>query len=317
MKTAHVGVALSDAEASVVSPFTSIDKSIESVVHIIREGRCALASAFASYKYIIMYGQIEAFNNVCNAWFLMNFSEYCWVFMDGIWMLTMSLTLPLAQASDRLSPSQPTASLLGPITLSSVCGILFWNLAFAILALYVLFQQDWFQCRKWANEDAGNLSVIGDNYEAETLFLVTGLQYITTAMAYNFGYEFRQGWRKNKWFVISAWFFVAFHVYVTLVPGKLSCIFRVNCDNDNVLYSVANGATIPIQNYFNTTVMPVSFRWTLLVIMAVNTLVIIGWDYFVVNGTRKRLGERMRDKSAKFVRKAEDDEYETNGDALA
>ena len=52
LKTAHVGVALSDAEASIVSPFTSIDKSIESVVHIIREGRCALASAFASYKYI-------------------------------------------------------------------------------------------------------------------------------------------------------------------------------------------------------------------------------------------------------------------------
>ena len=73
LKIAHVGVALSDAEASIVSPFTSIDKSIESVVHIIREGRCALASAFASYKYIIIYGQIEAFNNVCNAYFLINF----------------------------------------------------------------------------------------------------------------------------------------------------------------------------------------------------------------------------------------------------
>jgi len=54
LKTAHVGIALSDAEASIVSPFTSLDKSITSIVDVLKEGRCALASAFASYKYMIM-----------------------------------------------------------------------------------------------------------------------------------------------------------------------------------------------------------------------------------------------------------------------
>lgn len=54
LKTAHVGIALSDAEASIVSPFTSLDKSILSIVDVLKEGRCALASAFASYKYMIM-----------------------------------------------------------------------------------------------------------------------------------------------------------------------------------------------------------------------------------------------------------------------
>jgi cation-transporting ATPase 13A3/4/5 len=50
LKTAHVGVALSDAEASIVAPFTSLNKSISSVVEVLKEGRCALASSFASYK---------------------------------------------------------------------------------------------------------------------------------------------------------------------------------------------------------------------------------------------------------------------------
>jgi magnesium-transporting ATPase (P-type) len=50
LKTAHVGIALSDAEASVVAPFTSMNKSISSVVDVLREGRCALASSFAAYK---------------------------------------------------------------------------------------------------------------------------------------------------------------------------------------------------------------------------------------------------------------------------
>ena len=50
LKTAHVGVALSDAEASVVAPFTSLNKSISSVLDVLKEGRCALASSFAAYK---------------------------------------------------------------------------------------------------------------------------------------------------------------------------------------------------------------------------------------------------------------------------
>ena len=50
LKTAHVGLALSDAEASVVAPFTSLNKSISSVVEVLKEGRCALASSFAAYK---------------------------------------------------------------------------------------------------------------------------------------------------------------------------------------------------------------------------------------------------------------------------
>jgi magnesium-transporting ATPase (P-type) len=54
LKAAHLGIALSDAEASVVAPFTSLDKTITSVTEVLREGRCALASAFASYKYMIM-----------------------------------------------------------------------------------------------------------------------------------------------------------------------------------------------------------------------------------------------------------------------
>eukprot|EP00808_Paulinella_micropora_P010657 g65228.t1 len=57
LRTAHVGVALSNAEASVVSPFTALDKSCQSVIQVLLEGRCALSAAFSSYKYMLMYGQ--------------------------------------------------------------------------------------------------------------------------------------------------------------------------------------------------------------------------------------------------------------------
>lgn len=58
LRTAHCGIALSDAEASVVSPFTARgeNKTIMSVVHVLCEGRCSLVTSFAAYRFYIMYG---------------------------------------------------------------------------------------------------------------------------------------------------------------------------------------------------------------------------------------------------------------------
>jgi cation-transporting ATPase 13A3/4/5 len=259
LKAAHVGVALSDAEASTVAPFTSLDKSISSVVEVLKEGRCALASALASYKYMIMYGQMETLIQMMSAYFALLLSEWCWVFMDGIWTISLAFALPLARPAKKLAPSRPTASILGLQTVSSVLGVLLLNFVFIVGALGYLWNQEWFQCRQWANADLSNALVIGDNYEAEVIFLVGGFQYITTAMAFNFGYEFRLGWFRNYVFVILSTAFAFIHLYITLVPGELSCVFRVNCENENVVKGVTL-EPVPIQNDFNTTLMPEEFR---------------------------------------------------------
>jgi magnesium-transporting ATPase (P-type) len=59
LKAAHVGIALSDSDASIISPFTSLNKTITSVVDVLLEGRCAIASALASYKYMIMVSPLK------------------------------------------------------------------------------------------------------------------------------------------------------------------------------------------------------------------------------------------------------------------
>lgn len=169
LKTAHVGIALSDAEASIVAPFTSLDKQITSVTEVLREGRCALASALASYKYMIIYGQVESINQIANAYFSVTFHEWCWVFMDGVWMMSMAFTLPLSSAEKRLSSRRPTSSLLGMNTMATVLGVLFINFCFTCIALGALTVQDWYQCRKWGSTDISNITLIGDNYEVRGL----------------------------------------------------------------------------------------------------------------------------------------------------
>jgi cation-transporting ATPase 13A3/4/5 len=232
LKSAHVGIALSSSEASIVSPFTSLDKSITSVPEVLREGRCALASAFAAYSYYIIYGQVEAYLQTINAYLAITFTEWCWVFLDGVWSITMAFSLPLSKAAKRLSPSRPTASLLGPHTLFSVCGILAWNFLYLVIALLALWSQDWFQCRKWDSDDVSNVLTIGDNYESTVLFVVGGYQYIASAIALNFGYAFREAYWKNYVFLFLSTLWTVFQFVMTLYPSSFSCIWRVNCSNE-------------------------------------------------------------------------------------
>jgi cation-transporting ATPase 13A2 len=81
LKAANAGISLSEAEASVASPFTSKTQNISCVPTVIREGRCALITSFGIVKFIVLYSVTQfasvlilygvsisysSFNNFCN-----------------------------------------------------------------------------------------------------------------------------------------------------------------------------------------------------------------------------------------------------------
>jgi predicted P-type ATPase len=232
IKSAHVGVALSTADASVVAPFTSLDLTLSSVTEILREGRCSLSSALKVYCYFMLYGQLCSILQVTNAYFATTFNGWAWIFVDGAIPVLIAFSLPLSKAANKLSACRPTASLFGPRTLSTMCGILGWNIIYLFLAYYLLFQQDWFQCRKWDGTDVSGQGEIQDNYETIVTYLVGGYQLVSTGLALCFGYTFRDSWYKNYWFVVLFVFFSVIHFTITLRPSKLSCAFRVNCSEE-------------------------------------------------------------------------------------
>jgi hypothetical protein len=113
-------------------------------------------------------------------------------------------------------------------------------------------------------------------------------------MAFNFGYEFRQGWWRNYVFVAFALFYTYMQFYITMVPGQISCIWRVNCVNENTLRSITSADPMPIQNPFNTTIMPQDFRWKILLLMIGNAVATSMYEYFVVNGVRRRYSQASK-----------------------
>jgi hypothetical protein len=159
-------------------------------------------------------------------------SDWCWVFFIGGVVITMVFSLPLSKAAPKLGVRRPKSSLLCLETVLGVGGHLMWNYVFLAIAFAALWQQDWFQCRKWKQDDVGNFTAVGDSYESTMLFLVTVFQTIATAMSMNFGYDFREAWYKNYALVClsSTWMLVVF--IIVLYPSTFSCIFRVNCTNE-------------------------------------------------------------------------------------
>ena len=116
---------------------------------------------------------------------------------------------------------------------------------------------------------------------------------MSSAAAYNFGYTFRANWFRNYVFVSFFALFSAIHFAATLTNTKLSCIWRLNCDNDHAVRWVTSPDPEPIYNNFNTTVMPMSFRVVLCVLMIANLIANCAWDYFVVNMALPKIGSKL------------------------
>ncbi|XP_030664817.1 probable cation-transporting ATPase 13A4 isoform X3 [Nomascus leucogenys] len=82
LKMAHVGISLSEQEASVASPFTSKTPNIECVPHLIREGRAALVTSFCMFKYMALYSMIQYVGVLLLYWETNSLSNYQFLFQD-------------------------------------------------------------------------------------------------------------------------------------------------------------------------------------------------------------------------------------------
>ena len=106
-----------------MSPFTSKSKSIASVVDLLREGRCALATSFASYKFLITYGQLFSCLKLVCFWYGVIMCMMDYLTVDVVMTLTLTYAITLSRPLDALRPERPTSSLLGPEVVASVVGM--------------------------------------------------------------------------------------------------------------------------------------------------------------------------------------------------
>ncbi|KAJ3314645.1 hypothetical protein HDV04_005651 [Boothiomyces sp. JEL0838] len=156
LKAAHVGLALSSAEASIVAPFTSADKKIEDIVELVKEGRCALETSFMAFKYMTLYPIIQLMMAATLNQIGGGLSNNEFLF-DDMCIVTMLALLSLyTTPNDNLSSTKPTDNLLHPHVVSSILGQIALCILFFAINLTSLVNQPWFCSIKTATSYLNN-----------------------------------------------------------------------------------------------------------------------------------------------------------------
>jgi len=122
LKTADIGISLSETEASVAAPFTSKIPDISCVVKLLREGRASLTTSFQCFKYMALYSMIQ-FVSVTLLYSLdKNLTDLQFLIVDLMVLLPLAITMSYTKAADTLSKELPISELISCPVLFSVIG---------------------------------------------------------------------------------------------------------------------------------------------------------------------------------------------------
>ncbi|XP_071998722.1 probable cation-transporting ATPase 13A4 isoform X1 [Engystomops pustulosus] len=232
LKVAHAGISLSEQEASVASPFTSQTTNIQCVPELIKEGRAALVSSFAVFKYVTLYAMIQFICLLLFYWQLKSVGLYQYLIQDVGVTVLVCLTMSLTQAYPKLAPYRPPAQLISPPLLLSVMFNILLVLAIQICAFVLVQKQPWYSTSNFSAcvTNFDNLNFTNgstaefqefseyENFESTTLWSITTISCIILAFVFSKGKPFRKPIYTN-------------YIFVVLLPIQLAvCLFILFAD---------------------------------------------------------------------------------------
>ncbi|CAH8576479.1 unnamed protein product [Schistosoma turkestanicum] len=213
LKVAHAGISLSEAEASIASPFTSKKQNISCVPMLIREGRCALVTSFGTFKFMAGYSLIQSFSTIILFVIGSNLSEWEFLYCDFIIITTLSLTFGYTHAYPYLSAEPPTMRLLSTVTMISLFGQVIIGFIIQATAFILIRFQSWYM-PLYSYSNAAEYQ----NYENAAVFIVSAYQYIILAIAFSKGAPYRKSILTNYAFVLNILVCFVFTLYLTTHP---------------------------------------------------------------------------------------------------
>mmetsp|Transcript_165532 Transcript_165532/g.293146 ORF Transcript_165532/g.293146 Transcript_165532/m.293146 type:complete len:1415 (+) Transcript_165532:148-4392(+) len=240
LRAAHVGLALSDAEASIVAPFSSgakhgtEDKSLMSLVQLVIYGRAALATNNATLMYFMVYAFcLPSWKLVLMGDGNKIMSEWDYIFIDIAVGSVMVAFMTLSWPAESMARIRPTARVLGPRAPTIVLTSAVIFVLHVAVGTFLVRREPFY-----LPYDAMKLGIPAhswqfksDSYDVPITFLLMSTQYATCCFAFSYGAEFRRSVWRNSWLTIT---YLAIMLFAFIMlwsgPNSLNCIFRVNCD---------------------------------------------------------------------------------------
>ncbi|KAM0791677.1 hypothetical protein ACM66B_003953 [Microbotryomycetes sp. NB124-2] len=198
LKAADVGLSLSEAEASVAAPFTSRQPDIRCFVDVIKEGRAALVTSFACFKFIALYS-LTQFCTVTLLYSLAStLSDGEFLAIDLFIILPVAVTMARTGPFPRLAVKRPTANLVSKKVLSSIIGQIVIVGAFQVFVFFWTRSQPFYEPPVI---DPDELDVA--SAENTALYLVSQFQYLITAFVFCSGPPYKKPWFTSKLLVAT------------------------------------------------------------------------------------------------------------------
>ncbi|KAK4203685.1 putative type V cation-transporting ATPase [Triangularia verruculosa] len=217
LKAADVGISLSEAEASVAAPFTSRVFDITCVPKVIREGRAALVTSFACFKYMSLYSAIQ-FTTVSFLYAsASNLGDFQFLYIDLALILPIAVFMGWANPFPKLCRKKPIADLvsrkvLAPLLCHMVICILIQTITFVAVR-----KVDWFIPP--TTPKPGEKPDV-ENSEVTALFLVSCFQYVLAGWVLNAGRPFREVVWKNWPFLATMVAALALSAFMVVAPPE-------------------------------------------------------------------------------------------------
>ncbi|XP_074500677.1 polyamine-transporting ATPase 13A2 isoform X1 [Sebastes fasciatus] len=218
LRAADAGISLSEAEASIASPFTSKIQNISCVPLLIREGRCSLVTSFSLFRYMALYSLIQFCSVLIVYTVKTMFADWQFMFVDFFLVTTVAIVMGKGGPSKELHPCRPSASLLTLPVLGSIfihfCMIILGQLA----ALFITTSQDWYVPLNSTSFGEANLP----NMENTTVFAMSGFQYIIMAVVVTKGYPHKKPLYYNVIFFGLLLVLFGLMTWLVLYPGPVA-----------------------------------------------------------------------------------------------
>ncbi|GIY70495.1 hypothetical protein CDAR_492031 [Caerostris darwini] len=222
LKTAHTGVSLSLAEASVAAPFTSTQQNVQCIPTLIREGRATLVSTFDSFRYMVCYSFTFLLAVLFLFWDGQRPSDGAYVTIDIVLNLAPPFLFGATTACQSLSKKQPCRSILSFVPSFSVVSFMLIQVAVHSFALNYCVQQPWYEPFTFDRENAFAPNA---SYAGTTILTTNMMAYVTGATIFASGPPYRNTFFSNKLYVavLVAEFLLV--TYLTVSPPQFMVDF--------------------------------------------------------------------------------------------
>ncbi|NXK41369.1 AT132 ATPase, partial [Piprites chloris] len=214
LRAADVGISLSEAEASVASPFTSRLANIECVPRVIREGRCSLVTSFGVFKYMALYSLVQFVSVLLLYTINTNLSDFQFLFFDLVITTTVAVLMGRTGPAQELGVERPQGALISVLVLGSLLLQTALLITVQVLSYFITVSQSWYVPLNSTVTAPQNLP----NYENTVLFCVSGFQYLILAVAMSKGYPFREPLYTNVLFLLVLILLFGLMIWLTLYP---------------------------------------------------------------------------------------------------